>query len=371
MGARPPPRVDGPKASTNAVHAVPRQVFLVCPDPSPCPTLPPRIAHISPRPRVACPAMPLTLVFSALVLGLSSPGPGSVFDPPDLYRKSVAKAIGRAQADLERSLELWADHSTWANAWRASTENYTVRTTASRHFGLDLAQGLETMLGHFDTLLAPTRRIDGPLEVFIFPSIAEYNQFGNDFGAEHSSAYGSFYAQGSPELAVGVLFDENLTLLRMWVTHSALHQYLDRAFPRQPPTWVSEGLAAYFSLFWDNAYGISEIDRIRKNRTAAGTPAPTGQELFVPLGALLTEGLNRYVGNADNRFIQLGMLFTYLLVYREDTRTVIDGDTVAQAPFAEYLRAILQGADHTQLPVHALLTERTSELEADFRAFEF
>lgn len=315
--------------------------------------------------------MTLPIVFSTLVLGLSPHIPTSVAGSSDLYRKSVVKAIGRAQADLERSLELWTDHSTWEHAWRVSTEDYEVRTTVSRYFGLDLAQGLETMRGHFDALLAPTRRVDGPLAVYIFPSLAEYNQFGNDFGAEHSSAYGSFYAQGSPERAVGVLFDENPTLLRMWVTHSALHQYLDRAFTRQPPTWVSEGLAAYFALFWDYGYGISEIDRIRRNRTAAGAPAPAGQEQFVPLRALLPGGLDQYVGSAGNRFIELGMLFTYLMSYREDTRTVMDGDTVVQAPFAEYLRAILQGADHTQLPVHALLTERTDELEADFRAFEF
>lgn len=91
----------------------------------------------------------------------------------------------------------------------------------------------------------------------------------------------------------------------------------------------------------------------------------------MPLRTLLPGGMNQYVESASDRFIELGMLFTYLLSYRADTRTVMDGDTVVQAPFAEYLRAILQGANHTQLPVHALLTERTDELEADFRAFEF
>jgi hypothetical protein len=308
--------------------------------------------------------MTLPLVLSALVVGLYA-------DSPDLYRKSVARAIDRAQADLVRGIELYSDHSTWETAWRARTANYVVQTLRSRSLGMNIAEGLEVMRGHFDALLSPTRAVTGPCEVQIFPSLTEYNVFGNTFGAEHSSAYGSFYAQGSPELAVGVLFDENPTLLRMWITHSALHQYLDRAFQREPPTWVSEGLAGYFAIFWDYGYGISEIDRIRSNRTPSGAPAPAGQELFVPLRTLLPGGLDQYVGNASDRFTELGMLFTYLLSYREDTRTVMDGETVVQAPFAEYLRAILQGADHTRLPVHALLTQRTDELEADFRAFEF
>ena len=65
---------------------------------------------------------------------------------------------------------------------------------------------------------------------------------------------------------------------------------------------------------------------------------------------------------------ELGMLFAYLLAYREDTRTPEGAD---RGPFVDYLRAVLDGRDTHGTAVHALLTERLDELERDFRAFEF
>ena len=102
----------------------------------------------------------------------------------------------------------------------------------------------------------------------------------------------------------------------------------------------------------------------------------TGQEAgptteFVPLGDLLRNPIAGYADRTHNRFIELGMLFTYLLSYREDTRTVIDGGTEVQAPFAEYLRLVLGGGNATSVPIHELLTTGTDELEAEFRAFDF
>ena len=50
----------------------------------------------------------------------------------------------------------------------------------------------------------------------------------------------------------------------MQITHSALHQFLAAAFPgRTPPTWINEGLAAYFSIYWDYDWGLSEFERLR------------------------------------------------------------------------------------------------------------
>ena len=65
--------------------------------------------------------------------------------------------------------------------------------------GLQIAQGLETMLGHFQRVLGTEWTPAGRLQVDIHPSIAAYNQAGTNFD-EHSSMYGSFYASGTPEL---------------------------------------------------------------------------------------------------------------------------------------------------------------------------
>ena len=46
--------------------------------------------------------------------------------------------------------------------------------------------------------------------------------------------------------------------MRRWVTHSALHQFVAGAFPGRPiPDGLSEGLAAYFALYWDFQGSIS------------------------------------------------------------------------------------------------------------------
>ncbi len=86
-----------------------------------------------------------------------------------------------------------------------------------------------------------------------------------------------------------------------------------------------------------------------------------------PLRTLLTAPIAQYTDRPHDRLIQLGMFLTYLLHYREDTRTKAPED----APFAEYLSLLLQGERFDDHPVHELLTERLDELEAGFRATQF
>ena len=64
-----------------------------------------------------------------------------------LYDRSLERHIERTQEKLWDSLELWQDHSTWETAWRVRTEHYEVRTTHSRAFGLQLAQGQQPKSG--------------------------------------------------------------------------------------------------------------------------------------------------------------------------------------------------------------------------------
>ena len=122
-------------------------------------------------------------------------------------------------------MDLWEDHSTWEKAWEVAGENYRVRTTTSRFEAKDVAEGLEIMLGHFQDVLGTDFTPPEPFNVWILPTIEEYNDLGDD-SDEHSSILGGFYAGNLTELPVVVLHSDNPTELRMWITHCALHQFV-------------------------------------------------------------------------------------------------------------------------------------------------
>jgi hypothetical protein len=270
------------------------------------------------------------------------------------------RTIERTQSRLQERIDVWQEHATWDNAWQFSSKHYRVRTTHSRFLAADVALGLEVMLGHFTELLRPGWEPGEPFTIYILPDLEAYNAFGNQYGAEHSSFYGSFYADTSPELAVAVPYDKNHTLLKMWITHGALHQFVARASNRPLPLWVEEGLASYFSFFWDSAWWASEFRRIAADDAQ-----------FVPLAELMTPTIARYSNRTHNRIAELGALFTHLLAFREDTRTKREEGREVEAPFANYLRAAVSGRQIDSAPIQALFTTDRDQLEGDLRAFEF
>jgi len=271
---------------------------------------------------------------------------------------ALDRALRRTGEEIAKSTELYEDHSTWEKAWVADSDHYTVRTVDSWFLAHDLAAGLEVMRGHFCDELALEAVPAGRCRVDLVPDVAMYNQLGANYD-QHSSFYGSFYAgndSGQPVIAV---FEPNPTLLRMQITHSALHQFLATAFPgRTAPTWVNEGLAAYFSIYWDYDWGLSEFERLGD----AG--------YLIPLSRLLGEDIAAYARQPHTHMMELGMLFYYLLRFREDTRTTTPDEAEPRSPFRDWLLATLRGQGTTGLPVSALLDDR-AKLDQDFRAFEF
>ena len=301
-------------------------------------------------------ALPLALVGGARPS--SSPG-----DVDAVVSEAVNEAISRVQLKLEDSIVLWEDHTRWENAWRVQTEHYEVVTSQSYAFGKETALELEARFADFqsvlDTSFEPTQRF----QILVFPSLADYNVFGEEFGAEHSSFMGGFYASQNPDRAVGAYYTSNRPLCSMWLAHSAFHQFRAAAFPdANPPDWVEEGFACYFGSFGDYPYLRSELLRMR---------ASEFENDWVPLRALLNTPMARYGDRFHNRMVELALLFTYLRIFREDTRTILDGETLIQAPFEDYLTLLISGGDASAHPVHALLNEDLDSLEADFREFAF
>lgn len=275
---------------------------------------------------------------------------------------ALSKAVRAAQAKLEQKATLWTDHSKWARARIVKSKYFAVRTTQNHVYGKRMAEGLDAMAGHFKSLLKPDHDWGDRAQILLFPTLTDYNTAGNNANTQavHSSIYGSFYASEQTGRPVAAVFHANYTLVCIEVTHSAVHHFLDRAYPgATPPIWVQEGLAGYFSLYWSWSWGASELARFQE------------QKSWVPLDRALKNGLNRYGNKAHQHFIQLGMLFKYLLHERADTKSTPDDDGVQQGPFADYLRKTLQGIDVKKHPVHKLLFENTKQLEAELKAHEF
>lgn len=271
------------------------------------------------------------------------------------YDRAVKGAIDRNQRSLQAGKDIWEDHSSWDNAWQVRSDHYIVRTTHSRKLGRDMGERLDMMLEEFKYVLYPEFTVDEPFQIFLCPTLAVYNQYGEEFGEHHSSLYGSFYAAGHEQRPVIVLYDDNETLLTMFTTHSAFHQFRDRAFSRTPPTWIEEGLASYYAYRWAYTWGVSQVRELVNNRR------------FIPLSQAVEIGIDQYGGATSVYFTELGMLFYYLLNFREDTMMTEDQDGAC----ATYLRTLLRGGATSSLPFHALVTENLSQLEGDFKSCPF
>jgi hypothetical protein len=297
--------------------------------------------------------LPLLVLLSSLHAG-AFPS-----DTDTAYDRVLERALVRAEADLIRSTDLWVDHSSWENAWEVSSAHYTVRTTESRYLAKDVGEGLEIMLGHFQNILGTDFVPNQPFLVLIFPTLSEYNVFGNSVGAEHSSALGNFYADQDPNLAIATYFVQYPTLLRMWITHSATHQFVARAFRPSLSTGISEGLASYFSLYWDRRHAADEHNRLKDS------PA------YVPLERLLQGSVQQILANPNDGLMELGLFFNYLLHYREDTRMAEEGAEEPENSFVTYLRLAVRGQDTSDTGFERLLRRNFEAMEEDFRAFSF
>jgi hypothetical protein len=243
-------------------------------------------------------------------------------------------AIARTTASLGKT-DIWQDHSTWDKAWvvRSDGGHYEVRTTHSHALGRSVANGLETMLGHFQATFGVRQTPLEPFEILIFPDIAGYNGFGDEYGDERSSFYGAFYARNHPNGAVGAVYNANHTYLKMQLTNAAANQWGSLWGSRalgatsDPPVWVQAGIGGYFELFWSHAWAVQQFERWRD------------EQRLLPLDELLSAPWSAYSDKTQIRMIELGLLFEYLLIHREDTRTVNEDN----APFRDLLLAVVRG----------------------------
>jgi len=300
---------------------------------------------------------------AALLAPLLTPFPARAEDGPavraqDLYHEVLTRARTRAEKGLAGTLRFEADHSRWEDPWVVKTPHFEVRATRSYLQTAEMARQLEFLRGEFVKVLGEGRSDGGPLRVWIFPSLGAYNTFGQEHGQLHSSILGSFYASQHPERPVVTFQSGNETLLGMWITHSVVHQYLQETFGPQNLLWVDEGLASYFALYWDWSYGASQLERIKSGRG------------FIRLERLLADPLEAYASKPEDRFIELGMFFHFLLNSCEETKNGATGDP-ATGPFQEFLRAAVRGQDVSDSEFLSTMEDALELLEEDFRNFDF
>ena len=294
----------------------------------------------------------------AVLAAIATGSAASAADGDELYHRAIGRAIEQARGELIASRDLYVDHSTWADPWVVESEHYSVRTTASRYLAAKIANDLEYMLGQFQQLLgtdyAPRRRYP----IWILPTLGDYNNLGGS-ADEHSSFYGSFLATDQPGSPVATYVIENETLLGMWITHTALHQYVRDAFNTTLPTWISEGLASYFALFWDMNWGAAELSRLIAERR------------YVRLSHLTRAPISSYLQDGETRLHVLGMFFNYLLHHHPDTRQLPEGEPPLPASFADYLRRVVRGQSVRDTGFAALVSRNLDQIEAEFRGYDF
>ena len=299
----------------------------------------------------------VTAPFLLLLLVSLQSGARARTDGP--YGRVVARALERSAAELLAAAKFDVDHSRWEDPWVVTSEHYEVRSIKSYAQARTIANSSEFLRGEFVKLLGEGRGGRAARHaIWIFPYIGDYNRFGNANGAEHSSMLGSYYASDDPAQPVATYENGNPTLLGMWITHSAVHQFVEQNFGTQREVWIDEGLASYFALFWDWSYGASELERIKKARA------------FIPLTRLVREPIQAYLGQAHDRFIELGMLFHFLLNSCETTRNGAGGDP-STGPFQEFLRAAVRGQDVSDTEFMQTFEDAPELLEEDFKKFDF
>lgn len=293
---------------------------------------------------------------SLLLAGLQGAAPAK---PVELYRQVVGRALERVQAELLSAADFDVDHSTWDDPWVVATEHYEVRTTKSYAQARTIADSSEFLRGEFVKLLGEGSADSDRRPIWVLPSIGEYNRFGEQNGAEHSSMLGSFYADRHAERPIVSYENGNATQVGMWVTHSAVHEFLAQQFGPQRLLWVEEGLASYFALFWSWSYGAQELERLEQSPS------------FIPLSRLLSEEpLQSYLQRPHERLIELGMLFHFLLNSCEATKNGAAGDP-ATGPFQEFLRAAVRGENVSQTEFWLTFVEGSALLEAEFKDHPF
>jgi hypothetical protein len=297
---------------------------------------------------------PLSLLLPAVLLASAQ---SSAARPDALYKRVVTRATERAQAELRAALRLEVDHSAWEDPWIVTSAHYQVRTTHSYRQAAGISRELEYLHGEFIKLLGEGAPQTGLRHVWIFPTMGAYNTFGDQAGAEHSSLLGTFFTTQHPDQPVATYQNGNPTWLGMWITHGVVHQHLELTFGTQRLTWVDEGLASYFALFWDWGYGARELERIEKSS-------------FVPIERLVRDPIQAYAQRPDDRFIQLVMLFHFLLNSCEATKNGATGDPTT-GPFQEFLRAAVRGQDVSESEFLQTFEEAADLLEEDFKSFVF
>ena len=285
----------------------------------------------------------------------------------DLQRSAVQSVLDAAQRRIEDRSDIWEDHSRWENAWEVETDDVLVKTTKSYGFAKTVATGQQSMIEWFRRILGDGAGLGGKLVVHVWPDRTSYNAAGEEFGADHSSFYGSFLATRPEGPVVESVWDPvpewdqaaNVTLCQMQITHSLLHGYVARCYPSSVlPTWAVEGLAEYFAFYWNKPWAMRRLQALRDGGSRIGV-----RDLLVESESDFNDS------RAQARMLTLGMLFLWLMEHRDGSKLepLVEGED-ASGPFRDFLVTGLRGRDMEEHPFRDQLRD-PNELATEFGAW--
>ena len=85
----------------------------------------------------------------------------------------------------------------------------------------------------------------------------------------------------------------------------------------------------------------------------------------------MRDRIEAYAQSSDNRFVELGMLFRFLLDFWDDTRTRPAENGEQDAPLRDALRSLVRGTTREDDPSFRAIHQDLERIEEEFRSFEF
>ncbi|MDD4890938.1 MAG: hypothetical protein PHU85_13535 [Phycisphaerae bacterium] len=127
---------------------------------------------------------------------------------------------------------------------------YTTHTDAV--FLARLPQFLENAFTHYQQFIRPTKKPDGPMDVYLFGQRDQWDRFTAESTGPAASIYRKIQEGGYVDNGRAVFYDIHRLKTFAVTGHEGFHQYIWHYTRHRPPAWIDEGIACYFETFyWD------------------------------------------------------------------------------------------------------------------------
>lgn len=213
------------------------------------------------------------------------------------------------------------------------TPHYDIRTTHTDRVFLDrLPQFLENAFVHYQQMVKPTRKPDGPMPVYLFGQRNQWDHFTAESTGPAAAIYRKISEGGYVDNGRAVFWDIDRLKTFAVTAHEGFHQYLWHYAKHRPPAWIDEGLACYFETFIWEGDSITFQPRRNRIRLTALRFALTDKTLL-DLSELLATHPGNVIGSSPRKVASYYAQLWAMVLFLQD-------DPAYKARFARLLADI-------------------------------